>query len=320
MKNKLSAFILFALLASPLFSLSQAAGNWYYNQKKSGSASNFDDGIISNNNANEAAYYRQTQQQAYYPAYSSNDTSFTIDARVMMNVKADEYVIIFATSQVGETIESCHDVINKRIDTFINTVIPLGVKKEDFYIDFISQFPIFEIEVEKKLFSKTYNEVPKGFEVRKNIHLRYKDSKIVEQMLIKASQNEIYDIVKVDYVINNSQAVYDSLRATCVRIINEKAKEYKKLGIKFDSKYQTVNDNISSTYPLDRYSTFSEFVKYTGDQTKPGSKSLPRSNVPALYYDKKSFSGYDLVINPAVIEPVVQFTCNLTVKFVLKKQ
>jgi len=312
------SFYLFAFIAMPFCSIGQAAGNWYYNQSKSGKSIDYSGSI---NNANEAYNYRQPQQQAaYYPVYSSNDTSFTVEAKVMMNVKADEYVIIFATSQVGETIENCHDVINKRLDNFINSVLPLGVKKEDVFIDFISQFPIFEVEVEKKLFSKTYNEIPKGFEVRKNIHLRYKDSKIVEQMLIKASQNEIYDIVKVDYVINNSQAVYDSLRATCVRIINEKEKEYKKLGIKYDSKYQTVRDDISSIYPLDRYSTFTEFVKYTGDVTKPGSKSLSRSNVPALYYDKQAYTGYDLVINPAVIEPVVQFTCNLTVKYVLKKQ
>jgi len=310
------SFCLFAFIAMPFYSIGQAAGNWYYNQSKSKSV----DYSGSINNANEAYNYRQVQQQAYYPVYSSNDTSFTVEAKVMMNVKADEYVIIFATSQVGETIENCHDVINKRLDNFINSVLPLGVKKEDVFIDFISQFPIFEVEVEKKLFSKTYNEIPKGFEVRKNIHLRYKDSKIVEQMLIKASQNEIYDIVKVDYVINNSQAVYDSLRATCVKIINEKEKEYKKLGIKYDSKYQTVKDDISSIYPLDRYSTFTEFVKYTGDVTKPGSKSLSHSNVPALYYDKQAYTGYDLVINPAVIEPVVQFTCNLTVKYVLKKQ
>ncbi len=317
MKKSRIYFCLFVLIASPILSYGQAAGNWYYNQSKAGKSINYA-GI---NNADESYNYRQVQQQSYYPpVYSSNDTSFTINANVMMNVKADEYVIIFATSQVGETIESCHDVVNKRIDNFINSVLPLGVKKEDVYIDFISQFPIFEVEVEKKLFSKTYNEVPKGFEVRKNIHIRYKDSKIVEQMLIKASQNEIYDIVKVDYVVNNSEAVYDSIRATCVRIITEKSKEFKKLGVKYDSKYQTVSDNISSIYPLDKYSTFTEFVKYTGDQTKPGSKSLPRSNVPALYYDKQAYTGYDLVINPAVIEPVVQFTCNLTVKYVLKKQ
>lgn len=317
MKKIMFSFCLFVFIATPFISLGQAAGNWYYNQSKSGKSMDYAGSI---NNANEAYNYHLPQQQAYYPVYSSNDTSFTINANVMMNVKADEYVIIFATSQIGETIESCHDVINKRIDNFISSVLPLGVKKEDVYIDFISQFPIFEVEVEKKLFSKTYNEIPKGFEVRKNIHLRYKDSKIVEQMLIKASQNEIYDIVKVDYVVNNSEAVYDSIRAVCVRIITEKAKEFKKTGVKYDSKYQTISDNISSTYPLDKYSTFTEFVKYTGDQTKPGSKSLPRSNVPALYYDKLAYTGYDLVINPAVIEPVVQFTCNLTVKYVLKKQ
>jgi uncharacterized protein YggE len=240
----------------------------------------------------------------------------------MMNVKADEYVIILGTSQVGETVESCHELINKRIETFLTAVAPLGIKKEDVYIDFIAQFPIFEIEVEKKLFSKSYNEIPKGFEVRKNIHIHYKDQKIVEQLLVQAAKNEVYDIVKVDYIVNDMAAVYDSLRTTCVNLINKKAKEFKKNGIKIDMNiYQTVSEKIYSAYPIENYSPFVQFERDMGGEiNKLGSKMPFRSDVPALYYNKDPYNSYDLVLNPVVVEPVVQFVCIVTVKYVLKRQ
>jgi len=309
---------------TPLLSFGQAAGNYYYNQeyKKKGYSGlmNSDETQYSNGNYNNRATYQQ-QTQTYYPTVTSSDTSFYVEANVMMNTKADEYVIILGTMQIAETVESCHQLINKRIDNFINSLSNLGIKREQVYIDFISQFPIFEVEVEKKLFSKDYNEIPKGFEVKKNIHLKYKDPAIVEKLLVEAAKNEIYDIVKVDYVINNMEAINDSLRNSCVNIINRKVKEFKKLGVKFESNiYQTVTNNISSIYPIERYASFKEFDANHGDPTKPGNKITARGDVPSLYYNKLPYNSYDLVINPAVVEPVVQFTCNVKVKYVLKKQ
>ena len=315
--------IILVNLVFTFFSLSygQAAGNYYYNQEvsKKGYSS------LTNTNAEYdmagSANYRNNYQQVqqYYPAITSSDTSFVLEAKVMMNVKADEYVIILGTMQVGETVEACHQMINKRIDAFTGALSALGVKKEDIYIDFISQFPIFEIEVEKKLFSTSYNEIPKGFEVKKNIHLRYSDPKIVEQLLIQAAKNEIYDIIKVDYVIKNIAAINDSLRNTCVGVINKKVKDFKKLGVKFDANnYQTISDNIYSTYPIEHYATFMEFDRKMGGNNQ--GKISARGDVPSLYYNKQSYNSYDLVVNPTVIDPVVQFTCNVKVKYVLKKQ
>ena len=154
MKTIISSFLFF-LIFCPMFVIGQAAGNYYYNQEMSKK------GYKSLQNSNDeislggANYRNNYQQQTYLPVFnSSNDTSFVLEAKVMMNVKADEYVIVLGAMQVGETIEACHQVINKRIETFINSVTTLGVNKEDVFIDFISQFPIFEVEVEKKLFSK----------------------------------------------------------------------------------------------------------------------------------------------------------------------
>lgn len=319
MRNLINAIILL-LVFNPIFVSGQAAGNYYYNQEvsKKGYSS------FSNDNADEYSRvnYRNSYQQAqtYYPVITGSDTSFVLEAKVMMNVLADEYVIILGTMQIGETVESCHELINKRISAFTTALAGLGIKKEDIYIDFISQFPIFEVEIEKKLFSTSYNEIPKGFEVKKNIHLRYKDPKIVEKLLIEAAKNEIYDIIKVDYIINNMASINDSLRNSCIGIINKKAKEFKKLGVKFDANiYQTVSDNIYSTYPIERYSTFMEFDRKMGGNNNQGKISA-RGDVPSLYYNKQSYNSYDFVINPSVVEPVVQFTCNVKVKYVLKKQ
>ena len=116
-------------------------------------------------------------------------------------------------------------------------------------------------------------------------------------------------------------AVNDSLRLACVGILNKKVKDFKKLGVKFDANiYQTITDNVSSTYPIERYASFLEFSPNQGDPTKPGSRITARGDMPSLYYNKQSYNTYDLVINPAVIEPVVQFTYNVKVKYVLKKQ
>lgn len=296
----------------------QAAGNYYFNQKSKGDYSS------SRGSRSYEADLEQNylpQQQSYYnPLPAASDTAFTLTVSALMNVKADEYVIIFGASQIGETLESCHEMINKKIDAFITAVSTDGISKKDCYVDFISQFPIFEIEVEKKLFSKTYTEIPSGYELKKNIHIHYKNSAQAEKLMVEAAKNEIFDIVKVDYIVKNQQAVYDSLRNAAVKLIQSKVVDFQKLGIKTESQYQLVAEDIQASFPLERYSTYAEFARYRGNSGKMGSKVITKYDVPALYYNRKSYNGFDIVINPVVVEPVVQFTYNIKVKYVLKKR
>jgi len=39
------------------------------------------------------------------------------------------------------------------------------------------------------------------------------------------------------------------------------------------------------------------------------------NSAQAFYYDQLDYSGYDKIINPVVIEPMVEFVLNLQVKF-----
>lgn len=312
-------FVFLSVLFTSSICFGQAAGNWVVNQSNASinyKEKNAYDYEYENYGGVPATKYNYN----YLPSYTEKDTVVMLETNVMMNVKAESYVAIFGVSQVSEKIETCHEMINTRITSFIGNLKAMGINADDTYIDFISQIPVFEIEVEKKLFSKSYNEIPKGFEVKKNIHIRYKDQKIAEKLLIEAAKNEIYDIVKVDLIVNNNELIYDSLRNCAIRLMNKKVKELKKLGLKFEPVYQSVSEDISGTYPLERYSKYSAFNDPSLNVVTKSSKYASTSHNISLYYNKLPYNEFDYVINPVVIEPVVQYAYKLRQKFVLKKQ
>jgi hypothetical protein len=299
----------------------QAAGNYIINQSNA-SVDYKEKNSYDKLNYNDEYTGKAAQSYYHYNPYPAveKDTVILLETNVLMNVKADSYIAIFGISQVGEKIETCHEMVNNRINGFLASLKTLGINTDDTYIDFISQVPVFEIEVEKKLFSKTYNEIPKGFEVKKNIHVKYKDQKIAEKLLVEAAKNEIYDIVKVDYIVNNNEVIYDSLRNVSIKLMNKKVAEFKKLGLKFETKYNSISEDISSTYPLERYSRYAAFTDPSVNVVSKSGKYGTNSRSVSLFYNKLPYNEFDMVINPVVVDPVVQYAFKLKQKFVLKKQ
>lgn len=249
-----------------------------------------------------------------------SDTVMLLSADVLMNVPANSYTLIIGASQVAENLEQCNTLLNERLAQLTQGVKRLGIDDKNVNIDFISQVPVFEYDIEKKLFSKTYNEVPRGFELKKNVHINYARSEQLDDILTIAAQSEIYDIVKVDYVVDNIEAVYDSLRVVAVRVITKKAESYRKLGIKFDrNDYQLVAEDSRSSYPSERYKTYTAYNPPSLSAVKKGTVvNAPKSQT--IYYDKIPNNDFDAVINSKVIEPVAQFMYSVQVKYVLKKQ
>ncbi|MBU0763515.1 MAG: hypothetical protein KJ607_01630 [Bacteroidetes bacterium] len=323
--------VLFVSLLSVVtagYCLGQAAGNWLFNQSKVG-------GSLSRASANEEAYFNNNDynyhQQATVPSYNypgyysgcSQDTVITVCAKILMNVKADSYQAILGVSQVCDSIERGHKLINARIEKFVNNIIKLGISRENIYIDFISQVPIFEYEIEKKLFSKNYNEIPKGFELKKNVHINYTDRSVVDKLLIEAAKSEIYDIIKVDYFIDDIEEVYAQMRDSTIVILNGKVEKYKGLGVKFIPMYHTVSESINSIYPIERYEKYGTFnyASLSAISRNDNNKYFsPTNEQTSIYYNKLPYKYYDAVINPVGVEPVVQFVYTLTMKYVLKKQ
>ena len=137
-----------------------------------------------------------------------DENSMTFEVNGLFNRKADAYLAIFNMTQVGENASVANDLLNTRYQNFVNEVASAGVKAEDIFLDMVSQVPIYELEVTKKFFSKTYNEVPKGFELQKNIHVKFNKGEVLDKILTAAAKHEIYDLIKVDYFVENTSAVY----------------------------------------------------------------------------------------------------------------
>src|SRR5262249_54070236 len=141
----------------------------------------------------------------------------------MANVKADSYIAIFSVTQSGKTAEE----VNTLMDSRINQSLAEIKKKQNVeaLVDMVSFVPQYEYDVDKKIFSKrTYNEVPNGFELKKNIHVKYSNPNDLHDIITILSASEIYDIVRVDYFSNNLEAIKKELMTKARIMMQEKLK------------------------------------------------------------------------------------------------
>jgi uncharacterized protein YggE len=246
------------------------------------------------------------------PSYSF---STLLEANVMINVKASAFVAIFSLSQNGKTIEETETLMRNRIDLFKQYLQQAGVDPKMAFTDPVTLVPTYEIEVESKRFSKTFNEVPSGFEIKKNVHIEFKNHEQINDLLAAAAKAEIYDLVKVDYIVNDMNAVLDQLREEALKILASKKELIKRTGMNL--RFSQVREKYGSVYPMERYSEYyayktgvtptyiSNYRK--GQQTQYNYAEKNKS----VYYDRVSYKQFDKVINPVVGEPQVQIYLTL---------
>lgn len=253
-------------------------------------------------------------------ASTPRSNAISLEVSALMNVTADDYVAIFNITQIGPSATEVDSLVSRRINNFKKELERLNIPTEKVLTDMISLIPVFEIEVEKKLFSKTYNEVPKGFELMKNLHVHFKDPAVLDQLITAAAKNEIYDIVKVDYFIENTEAVYDQLRKKSIEVIQKKTAAFKDLGVNLDTIYHTFSEDKNVAFPADRYKSYQAYSSSSLEaiHKKKGVTTVKKPTTK--YYSKLPSHKYDIIINETVVEPAVQFTYNLKITYIIKEK
>ena len=235
----------------------------------------------------------------------------------LINAKADAYMAIFNLTQVGARAGEADSLVAQRIDGFREAALAAGIEAADFYVDMLSFVPVYEYEVEKKIFSKKYNEVPKGFELQKNIHILYRDPRVLDQLVTAAAKQEIYDLIKVEYFVENTQEHLETLRAQCMELLQKKMEEYKELGFQIDTTYHVLAEAHQVAFPVERYRQYQAFSSASVDAARKRDKVNDLKKPTAMFYEKMPYNGYDVVINPILLEPAVQYTYNLKAHFYL---
>jgi uncharacterized protein YggE len=237
-----------------------------------------------------------------------------LEASVLMNVKADEYVAVFALSQEADTPADCTQKMDRVVSDFRSALKPLGIGEGDLFVDFVAQNKIYGYRVDNNV----AKEELAGFELKKNISVHYRDKLLLDQLVLAAAQAKIFDLVKVDYIVRDTEQVQDRLMQEAAGVIKRKEARYEKLlGIKLLPPPQVYAEKPSIYYPSEMYQSYTAYEAEQVDRDLYRSKYLVqdlRKN-RTFFFNPLTPDGFDNVINPVVLEPVVQFTLYLKVKY-----
>lgn len=276
-------------------------------------------GQASGNVAYNKKYYQNLKTAGTAHKVYLSDSTMLVEAKVLLNMLADEYVAIFGVAEEGKTVSECSNKIDKRINNFISAIKKLGIGTKDFYVDFITQNRIYDYEISG---NNAYEKLV-GFELKKNISIHFKNKDLIDKLTITASKFEIYDLIKVDYIVSDIPKVKSRLFEEATKVINSKKTLYISLTkIKLLPQSQVYYENYASYAPSDLYGSYTAYESggVSSSYYKSKTTTVHKRKMKTFYFKPIDQSGFDLVINPVIIEPVVQFTYILQVKFEIEKK
>ena len=186
---------------------------------------------------------------------SNGKDLYMIEASVAMNVKADVYVAVFGLSQEAPTAAESNGKVNALIAAFTRELNALGVKNSDVFVDFITQNKVYDYATAGNVTTEKLS----GFETKKNIAVRYNDREVLEKIIAAAAKNSIFDLIKVDYVVNDAKSINARLYDEAVKIIKQKEAAYaSSFGIKM-SPAVVANEKYDAFYPGELYAGYQAF-------------------------------------------------------------
>lgn len=252
--------------------------------------------------------------------FSSTENNLDMYVSILLNQKPDKYVITLGVNQEATTPKLCLSKINERISKLTTQLKLMGVSKDNIFIDFISQVKIYDFEKDEKN-AHVYQQLEKGFEIKKNVIIQVNKNDQIEEVIAQASESEIYDIVKVECLNNDMEAIYAKLLNEAKQIIEKKQVDYIQ---KFSPKIlglPTAEDKFYYSFPKDQYKQYEASESGQLDRDDYNSyylRKIARKNKTA-YYDGLNYSGFDKVINNADPEPCIQYVLMLNVRYTLEK-
>lgn len=244
-----------------------------------------------------------------------NNSVISVSVSILMNTEADGFVMTLGLNEEAETVKECNTKINARIEGFLGKIKSLGIKKEESYVDFISQTKVYDFTVE----GTKAEQFEKGFEIKKNIIISTKNVANLEKIITMASEYEIHDVIKVEYFSEDPDKIHNSLFDEALAMAEIKKDKYLKSFRKRIIGTPDANEVFEVYFPKNQYKVYQAYESAeieTNYNTRYVSymKKLARKN-KSFYYDGVSTAGFDKVINPNQTEVGIQYTLTLTVSY-----
>lgn len=290
--------ILAISIALTFNSFSQIGGNQVYGN--------------SNYSYNQNQNYNQVQKKTIF----STDSTLIISTNILLNKIADNYLVSVGLNQEAKTVIECNTLINSRIEGLKKDLIKLGVKEDDLYVDFISQTKVYDYDVSEN----ESEQLESGFEIKKNIIIRINDIDKIDLLIEMCAKQEIYDIIKVDYVNNNINNTYGKMYDEALAFIESRKNLYlKSSSQKLTGDKRVTSDNFYSVYPKSQYKKYEAYESSSLTvQSKHYSDHYIRKEArknKTFYYDGVPVSGFDKIINSSTPDIGIQYVLTITMVY-----
>jgi uncharacterized protein YggE len=267
------------------------------------------------------AYNKTNNSPNYVQIVAEGDTAMVVEAAILDNEIATSFVVVFGVSQEGKTVTDATNQINKRIDSFLLEIKNLGVAEKDFYVDLITQNRIYNYQLQAN--NTVAVEKLAGFEIKKNISIQVYNKEMIDKLVVIASKFEIFDLIKVDYLRTDTELIKETLFKETVKIIKNKKEQYTALtNVVLLPQSRMISEIFNIQQPANAYKSYTAYEAATIDQDYDDSNRLKKVNarkMTTFYFSPDEYSVFDKVINPVIIEPVIQYTLRVKVRFLIKK-
>jgi len=235
---------------------------------------------------------------------------YFVEANVLLNMKADAYIAVFGVVQEAPTSAESNAKTDAAISGFTKDLDGIGIKRSDIFIDFITQNKVYDYTAN----GNTVTEKFSGFETKKNVAVRYRDRELLDKILSAAARSSIFDLIEVNYTVNDINAVHAKLYDEAVKVIRQKETSYaNSFGTKL-SPTNLANEKYDAFYPGELYSNYQAFEAGNtyGDYN---NRIVQARKTRTFFYEPLNSSDFDSVINQMGIEPMVQFTLYLRMQY-----
>jgi uncharacterized protein YggE len=251
--------------------------------------------------------------------YLIGDSVIYINAKILMNTIADQYLVVMALHQEERTVKACNLKINERIDGFKAALNKnLNIMDKAIYTDLITFNKVYNY----KTVGKESTQYQCGFELKKNLIVQISDIQNLESILEYAAEFEIYDFVKVDYISTQKQQFYNQMSAKAEQFITDKKNSYMRMShFELDSTYIISQDQFYSISPYQLYQSYAAFE--TSSVSYRYNSNYRQNNTrksQTHYYDRPNYSNFDIVINPADPRVNLEYVLEMQFKFYIKKK
>lgn len=248
-------------------------------------------------------------EKALHQSFLS-DTTLLLQARILLNQPADFYQAVFGVSIEAKTIPDCHTLMNQKLTAFIKAIEELGINREDYFIDYVSQNRVYDFERDGMILVEKLT----GFEFKKNIIIRFTDIAMLDKLTSAAAQQQIFDLIKVDYLVNSSEQLQQQLFDEAMLVIKAKMERYTKTTtVKKILKSRIYSEDLNVNQPAGLYESYNAYETGAVQQAyyKSGKETVEQRKMHTFYFDAISSQAFDKVINPNPIAPCLQIVYTL---------